>query len=196
MQKIPTLFVRDFTVRPARITDVVTEGCQWVLDGEGQSSEKYDGTCCLYQGGFLYRRYNYKRGRTPSDGWIPAQPEPDDQGNWPGWILVDYNNPADKWHLEAAAHWVANELDPDEGTYELVGPKINGNPYGMREHSLWRHGADFILIAPLTFDGIRSSLEQLPMEGVVWHHEDGRMAKLKRKDFGFEWPKPRGGNGY
>ena len=26
------------------------------------------------------------------------------------------------------------------------------------------------------------------LEGVVWHHPDGRMVKIKRKDFGYKWP--------
>jgi hypothetical protein len=26
------------------------------------------------------------------------------------------------------------------------------------------------------------------MEGVVWYHEDGRMVKIKRRDFGLKWP--------
>jgi hypothetical protein len=195
MQKIPTLFLRNFDVKPVVITDEVNPECQWVLDGEGQATEKYDGTCCLMRGGLLYRRYNYKRGREPSDGWIPAQPSSDETGNWPGWILVDFRNPADKWHLDALAYCVANGIGLADGTYELVGPKVNSNPYGQNEHHLWWHGADYILIAPLTFEGIRTSLEHLPVEGVVWHHEDGRMAKLKRKDFGFDWPKKRGESG-
>jgi len=38
--------------------------------------------------------------------------------------------------------------------------------------------------APLTFEGIRDTLVALrPMEGLVWHHPDGRMAKIKARDF-------------
>lgn len=25
------------------------------------------------------------------------------------------------------------------------------------------------------------------IEGLVWHHDDGRMAKIKRRDFGLKW---------
>lgn len=193
MQSIPTLFVRDYSVKPVKITNAVTEECQWVLDGEGFASEKMDGTCCMVRGGFLYRRYAYKVGRTPKSGWIPAQPEANRDGNWPGWILIDFKDPADQWHLEAAAYWVANEIDPDDGTYELVGHKINGNPYGLKDHRLWRHGVDLLPSCPRDFDGLRSYLEEVPIEGVVFHHPDGRFSKVKRKDFGFEWPKARGG---
>ena len=26
------------------------------------------------------------------------------------------------------------------------------------------------------------------LEGIVWHHPNGRMAKVKRRDFGHPWP--------
>ena len=29
---------------------------------------------------------------------------------------------------------------------------------------------------------------RLDIEGIVWHHPDGRMAKIKRRDFGLSWP--------
>jgi hypothetical protein len=192
VQKIPTLFQRDFDVKPAKLTTVVNPDCQWVIDGAGMPTEKYDGTCCMYKGGFLYKRYNRKAGRIPADGWIPAQDEPDEKGNWPGWILVDLKNSSDKWHLDALAHYVANDVAILDGTYELVGPKINGNPYSLEKHELWRHGADHLPSCPRDFANIRLWLEQVPIEGVVWHHDDGRMAKIKRRDFELPWPKKRG----
>ena len=39
------------------------------------------------------------------------------------------------------------------------------------------------------FDALRQWLEHRPIEGVVWHHQDGRMVKLKRSDF-FKSPRP------
>jgi hypothetical protein len=42
-------------------------------------------------------------------------------------------------------------------------------------------------VPDLTFDGIRSTVLALAAidgcEGVVWHHTDGRMAKIKARDF-------------
>jgi len=63
----------------------------------------------------------------------------------------------------------------------------------MVRHELWLHGADKLPSCPRDFANLRSWLAQVPIEGVVWHHEDGRMAKIKRKDFDLEWPKKRGG---
>jgi hypothetical protein len=45
------------------------------------------------------------------------------------------------------------------------------------------HGQAILDLGDLTFEGLRSSLRLHDGEGVVWHHPDGRMAKLKRRDF-------------
>lgn len=80
--------------------------------------------------------------------------------------------------------------------YELVGPKVQGNPYGiapLNRHRLWQHGANFERRGtpepPRGFDAIRRFLVAYPQhEGIVWWHPDGRRAKIKRRDFGLEWP--------
>ncbi|MCP9964512.1 hypothetical protein [Actinomadura madurae] len=36
---------------------------------------------------------------------------------------------------------------------------------------------------PLDYDGLAAWLRAHPYEGIVWHAPDGRMAKLKRRDF-------------
>lgn len=41
--------------------------------------------------------------------------------------------------------------------------------------------------APRDFDGIKAWLTDRQIEGLVWHHDDGRMAKIKRRDFGLKW---------
>jgi hypothetical protein len=69
-----------------------------------------------------------------------------------------------------------------------VGPKINGNPEGVvGRHQLVRHAAAAKLVgaiaAPRDYDGLRDYLAVHPYEGIVWHHPDGRMAKLKARDF-------------
>lgn len=70
------------------------------------------------------------------------------------------------------------------GTYELIGPKLNGNPEGEPEHVLIRHDdAHWLPTAPRDYDGLRVWLLGHVYEGIVWHHPDGRMAKLKRRDF-------------
>ena len=53
------------------------------------------------------------------------------------------------------------------------------------------HGMEVLEDAPRDFDGLKAYLEHRKIEGIVWHHLDGRMVKIKRKDF-FK-PSKRGG---
>jgi hypothetical protein len=74
------------------------------------------------------------------------------------------------------------------GTYELIGPKINGNPEGEESHVLREHEfAEGCFVPVLTCEGIREQVRALAAtdgcEGVVFHHPDGRMAKIKARDF-------------
>jgi hypothetical protein len=73
---------------------------------------------------------------------------------------------------------------PADSTYELVGPKIQGNPDGFAEHTLVPHGSGDDFDVERTYAGIRSFLEGNDWEGIVFHHPDGGMAKVKRRDFG------------
>lgn len=71
----------------------------------------------------------------------------------------------------------------EDGTYELCGPKVQGNPLNLPRHTLIRHGSTELPDVPRDFDGLKAFLKDFPHEGVVWHHPDGRMVKIKRKDF-------------
>jgi hypothetical protein len=86
-----------------------------------------------------------------------------------------------RWHSEA----VAGGADFEPGTYELIGPKVNGNPEGWDNHALIRHGSVVVgSPGPVTFEGVRDILtSEFRFEGIVWHHPDGRTAKLKKRDF-------------
>ena len=176
MKKIVSLFQRDYEGTRLVLNQVVP-GAEWVVAGEGVATRKYDGTCCLVRDGRLYKRFDCTQGRQPPSGFMPAQDPDPTTGHWPGWLLVG-DGPEDRWHREAFE--AAGNL-PD-GTYELLGPKIQGNPDGFDTHVLIPHGKE-ILDAPRDFDGLKAWLEPLTIEGVVWHHPDGRMVKIKRRDF-------------
>lgn len=177
MKKIPSLF-KDY------------DSTAWVLNGEGIPTVKMDGTACLIEKGKLYKRYDCKRGRKPPACFRPCEDKPDEvTGHWPGWVPVG-DGPEDAWHREG----LEKMSSPEDGTYELVGPSVQGNPYGATYHFLVKHGSQILLDNPRTFEEIRECLLVSRIEGIVWHHPDGRMAKIKRKDFGFLWP-PREGFG-
>jgi hypothetical protein len=175
MKKIISLFQRNYD-GDKLVRNELVPGAEWVADGEGVATRKYDGTCCLLEGGKLFKRHDAKKGKTPPTGFVPAQEAPDPvTGHWPGWLLVG-EGPEDRWFRAAA---ITGLLD---GTYELCGPHINGNPEKLDVERLIPHGQD-ILEAPLTFDALKQYLDG-SIEGIVWHHVDGRMVKIKAKDFG------------
>lgn len=212
MRKIPTVFVRDFSKRSPLVTPEVTPGCEWVLEGEGIATRQWDGTCVLIRDGKMYARYDCKNGKAPPEGFEACEEAPDPTtGHWPGWILVE-EQPQYKWHRQAFEWHMKNDDKLEDGTYELLGPKINGNPectlghtliesnmstYGVvasmaleNDHMLFRHGwpGPLELSNGRSFEVLKCFFEKSILEGIVFHHEDGRMAKIKRSDFGFAWP--------
>lgn len=197
MKKIPSLFKRDYADgKPGKhlCYDEITPGCEWVAEGEGTASEKHDGSCCMIRGGKLFKRYDAKHGKTPPPNFEPCEPEADPiTGHWPGWVPVG-DEPESKWHREG---WANSECDQynlgdDDWTFELVGPKLQGNPHKMEKHLLIPHGAVQFLDGevPRTFEGLREFfLKSRPMEGIVFKHQDGRMCKVRAGDFGIDWPR-------
>ncbi|MGW2839623.1 hypothetical protein ACWCWD_17675 [Streptomyces sp. NPDC001493] len=185
MRKIPTLFLRDFTTRPAGVLPEVTPGCDWVLAGEGVATRKYDGTCVRVDGaGDWWARREVRAGRAAPPGFVPLSTDPA-TGKTVGWEPVALSSFA-KFHAEALAAGGVREWPP--GTYELIGPRINGNPERSGEHRLVEHAtAERLDVAVLTFEGVRARVLALASadgcEGIVWHHPDGRMAKIKARDF-------------
>jgi hypothetical protein len=139
----------------------------------------------MIRAGKLYKRYDAKNGKTPPPDFEAAQSPDEKTGHWPGWIPVG-DGPEDRWHREAVAE-NATVLSSDgvvpDGTYELVGPRINGNPEGYKMHWLVPHGAHILHVPERSFEAIKAYLNNNTMEGIVWHHPDGRMVKIKRKDF-------------
>lgn len=184
MKKIPSLFKRDFGGNPKFVTKEIDPACQWVVDGEGVATRKWDGTACLIKDGKLWKRYDQKKGRAPLGQWFPAQ-EPDPvTGHWPGWAEVCHSS-EDQWHIEALKNAEDSGQALPDGTYELLGPKIQGNPEKMPVHVLEPHGVTKLEDAPRSYDGLKEYLRGKEIEGIVWHHPDRRMAKIKKKDFDY-----------
>lgn len=47
------------------------------------------------------------------------------------------------------------------------------------------HGSERVEENPRTFEELKVFLKGRDIEGIVWHHRDGRMAKIKARDFGW-----------
>lgn len=196
MRKMTTLFVNSYTGQTSHITRNIRPENLWVfLDSDNvKPMIKLDGTACAVIAGVLHKRYDAKNGKPAPVGAIPCQDAPDAiTGHFPHWVKVDSDAPSDKWHIDAL-----NGLSPDnvsadfeDGTYELIGEKIGGNPESIAGHALINHS--HLLVDDLPdfnidtgFDIIRNYLEVADMEGIVFHHVDGRKCKIRKTDFGFK----------
>lgn len=184
MRKIPSLFVRDWEGNPSWITTRVDPECQWVADGEGIATQKFDGTSCLIRDGRLLKRFEIKQGKPQPPNFEPCGEADPLTGNQVGWVPIG-DGPEDRWHREA----MEPEIMLPDGTYELCGPKVQGNPERTDRHVLIRHGSEVEDGCPRDHDGIKAYLDSNEIEGIVWHHPDGRMAKIKARDFGVRWPR-------
>uniref|UniRef100_A0AAU2VGM1 Uncharacterized protein n=1 Tax=Streptomyces sp. NBC_00003 TaxID=2903608 RepID=A0AAU2VGM1_9ACTN len=192
MRKIPTLFVRNPDDRRYVLPEV-TPGCAWVLAGEGAATRKFDGTCVMFDGTDWWARREVKPGKIPPPGYVALSTD-EVTGRTVGWEPIKQSSFA-TFHAEAVANVQvptvpARPFAP--GTYELIGPKINGNPEGRKSHRLILHAeADVVSLPGRDFDTVRQTVLQLAeidhAEGIVFHRNPGdpntEMAKIKARDF-------------
>ena len=207
MKKIPTLFERQYeNHKVVGITNKVTPGCEWVLEGEGTPTVKYDGSACAIIKGKAYKRYDAKKGKPIPDNAIKCQPEPDPvTGHMPCWVPIDPSKPEDKWFVKAFVYTIPCEISdhelliwysaisvstsPDIVTFEAVGPHFQGNAEHLEFDEIIRHGIGIIHDLPgRSFEDIRAYLKCRPIEGIVFWKDGEPKCKIKRSDFGFEWP--------
>lgn len=200
MQKIISLFQRNYD-GDRLVRDEVVPGAEWVIAGEGIATRKFNGTCCLIRGGKLFKRYEVKPGKKPPANFEPACDVDEVTGKQQGWVPVGEGQ-EDQWHRKAWETLALRTIDGkslpnaaptyfSDATYELIGPNVQGNPEQVGHHQLVKHGEYLLRYAPRSFDALRdwfnaSANERI--EGIVWYHPDGRMVKIKAKDFGITRP--------
>jgi hypothetical protein len=183
MEKIPTIFDRgdDF-----KVTNRPRQGCEWVFAGEGTATEKLDGTNIriTVRAGQVVR---VEKRRNPSK--VQKQ-----QGIIDGWYVdADEYGKEDKWIWEAVRGTDVTGWPDGEHSAEALGPSIQGNLLGLSKHLCVPFNLEVPTYedVPRTYDGIREFLATMDSkfspghlaEGIVFHHPDGRRAKIKRKDF-------------
>lgn len=166
------MFVRDDSRPGHPVIDEWKPECLWVHAGDGMATVKMDGTNVKVEHGRLLKRQKPKDRDYDNAAYVPCHRD----------------NPSDRWAWEAF-----DATTHDDGIFELVGPKIQGNVHGFSTHHLIRvvPPSDRLIISePIerTFTGLREYLTMNAIEGVVFHHPDGRLAKIKRRDFGLPWP--------
>lgn len=182
MKKIPTIWLRDDTRR--YVTEEPNPECLWVFEGEGTATRKYDGTCTMFDGERWWARREVKMDKRCPAGFVEVDHDTV-TGKSVGWEPMD-QSAFFKWHREALAYEPAHGWYV--GTYELIGPKVNGNPEREDRHLLVQHdGAELVPLDSRSFEVIRDVVLRLKgdagVEGIVFHHPDGRMAKIKARDF-------------
>ena len=179
MKKMPTIFKRN----PKNMGELLEEphpDCQWVFDGEGVATKKYDGTCVMINSDGYFKRREVKKGKNAPVDFIEIDYDKT-TGKKVGWVPVKQDDPNDKYHILAFCSGLS------EGTYELIGPKIQGNAETMGTHVLIKHStAKIFSDVPRTFEGLKEWLQDRDTEGIVFHHPDGRMGKIKKRDFGLK----------
>jgi len=188
MKKISTLFKKDLNDLSIVTSEVAPENA-WVFEGDAIATRKFDGIASAIIAGELYKRFDVKKGKVAPEGAIPCQ-EPDEiTGHHPHWVRCDRNKPEDKYFFEAFDALT----DKFDGTYELCGETIsterfskNLNVEKVDGHKLIKHASETLNIPDLSFDGLKKFLDDPnnDIEGIVFHHKtDGRMCKLRKKDF-------------
>lgn len=183
MEKIPTIFDRG---ERFAVVDRPRAGCEWVFAGEGVATEKLDGTNVrlTVRSGTLVR---LEKRRNPSKAQKAA-------GIVDGWYVdADPSAAEDRWIREAAGNTDVTGWPDGEHSVEALGPSIQGNPLGLEQHVCvpFNLAVPSYDNAPRDYAALDAWLDTLESryapghvaEGVVFHHPDGRRAKIKRKDF-------------
>ena len=169
MEKVPTLFERDWAGDRSRVLPVVNPAAAWLLGDRGaRATRKRDGTAVRFQHGRLWKRHTVRQGQPAPATFEPAGGADTETGQQPGWVFVS-EGPEDRW-IRLAAAGVGERREGQ--TYECCGPRINGNPERLAAHVLLPHGEEELAwdadLAGKTFEGLRAYLERTPIEGVVW----------------------------
>lgn len=181
MIKITTLFKKN----PENLWLVINEvnpDNQWVLDWEWIPTKKIDGTATAIIGWELYKRYDAKKGKSAPEWAIPCQEADPITWHHPHWVKCSREKKEDRYFFE----WFDCLNDKVDGTYELIGEKVQWNLEKVTWHILVRHGSEILTIPWTTFDLLKKYLSDTlnDIEWIVFHHKtDGRMCKIRKSDF-------------
>ncbi len=200
MKKMSTLYKMLFDYLPNNkgrifkgLSQEINQENSWVFtDKSTRAYRKLDGTACAIINGKMYAIYmvktdKNKQRQVPKNG-IPAQELPDANTKLhPYWVPTE-GDAKYKWHNHA---YNLDGAWNHDGTYELVGKKINANKEGLDEDAiLWNHNDENLLIElpdEITFESLRELIASKPWEGIVFKNDSGQLCKLRRCDFGLKY---------
>lgn len=199
MIKMSTLF-KKHPEDLSKVIDEFNEKNSWIFT-EGKAYVKRDGTSVAFINGGFYKRYESRPNKKknalteftqPLEGAIACSERDPKTGKQVFWEPVTSQ---DKWHMEALYKFQEQNggNKPVDGTYELCGPRINGNKEKLPEHVFIKHDSEpfelEISKETITYENIKKILEENNIEGIVFHNVNDPTVKCKirRKDFGIKW---------
>lgn len=91
----------------------------------------------------------------------------------------------DKWFMNAYNNYQKEHEDIVDGTYEAIGKHFHGNPYGLENDTLVKHGKTVIDVER-NFEGIKKYLSEHYIEGIVFWENGEPKCKIRRSDFGYK----------
>ena len=196
------------------ITETVRPENAWVYaepPSKITATRKWDGMAVLITTeGKVYRRWEYRPVKSPKkpprivpEGVIPCGETDPNTGKRMYWVRVletlsaNGGNSMDRVIIDIVVD--QNFTFPEQDTtYELIGAKLKSrygkqNAENVAGHRLVKHGCPAVNVintigeAPnWSFNGLKTYISNPDndIEGIVFHHEDGRMCKLRKHDFG------------
>lgn len=198
MYKIPTIFQRDEQDRSVVIAAwderidprLIRDAIPTVkMDGTNVRVWIKDGKCF-----FAEKRRNPSREQKEVARRL-GLPDPG-----PQYIAAPRKDKENKYLYEAIENTDVSSMEQGAYSAELIGPKVQGNPHGKTEHTLYFFGVapdsytvsalrDLSFITPEeTYRRLALFFSAVVLEGVVWWFEGVPIGKIKRKDFGYQWP--------
>lgn len=183
MRKIPTIFKRDATQNGQIIDQYVVspDTLQFAV-----ATEKLDGMNVRV----TVRNHTSVR--------LEKRRNPDKIQKYKGiiepWYVDASESAEDKWLQDALKNTDLSNVPDGEWSGEALGTNIQGNPLNLPTNRILFFSLGHAPIfedVPITFEGLKEWLPKQKskygidcgIEGIVWHWENGDMAKIKTKDF-------------
>lgn len=187
MEKIPTLFERDWEGHRKVIDQIALSDFDF---SKAVATEKLDGMNVR----ITVRNHTIVRVEKRRN---PSKTQKAQGIKDPWYVDAREEAKEDQYLFEAVAQTDFSAIPDGEWSGEALGPKIQGNPLQLNTHKLfffsledWRQRVTFKDV-PTSFEGLKKWLpeqkslfgQDCGIEGIVWHHPDGSMCKIKVKDF-------------
>ncbi len=189
MKKIKTIFERDWNgtrkVIPVPSSGVSLETLE--LDETVKATEKVDGMNVR----ITIRNQTVVRVEKRRN---PSKMQKAQGIEEPWYVDIDEFGPEDKYIREAVSGREYEGIHDGEWSGECYGLNIQGNPLGMGKNHIMLFSCGEAPIhenVPTEYNALKTWLETAKskvghncgIEGIVWHLSDGKMFKIKRKDF-------------